>query len=237
MLLFVASYCLSSSKFYLTHCDYAKKLLLLFVKKFEKLYGREMMVYTVHNLIHLSSDVGQFGPLDNFSAFSFESLLGRLKKMLRKTDKPLKQLIRRYEEQRQWASKQHTENEHRTATKGLHQFGSLPLIYKNYLQYSSILKNNFLFSVKCSDNCGKIKDKVCLIRNILKKDYSIVFCMSLLSKRQIFFKTPLPSSHLGIYKVSKLSGIILVATFSDLVCKVCPVSLQKKVCGYSSSSF
>jgi len=32
-------------------------------------------------LIHLSADVKKFGPLDSFSAFPFESFLGRLKKI------------------------------------------------------------------------------------------------------------------------------------------------------------
>ena len=92
MLLFVASYCLCSIHLNKTHCTYANELLLLFVTEFEKLYGRNMLVYNVHNLIHLASDVQKFGPLENFSAFPFESLLGRLKLML-KPEKPLQQVI------------------------------------------------------------------------------------------------------------------------------------------------
>ena len=37
------------------------------------------MTYTIHCLIHLVEDVKVHGNLDIFSAFSFESFLGRLK--------------------------------------------------------------------------------------------------------------------------------------------------------------
>ena len=50
----------------------------------------------VHGLIHLVQDVKKFGPLDNFSAFKYENFLQTLKKLLRKHDKPLQQICRRY---------------------------------------------------------------------------------------------------------------------------------------------
>jgi len=53
------------------------------------------MIYTVHNLIHLSDDAKQLGPLDSFSAFPFENHLYSLKKLLRKYEKPLSQVHRR----------------------------------------------------------------------------------------------------------------------------------------------
>jgi len=56
-------------------CDYAKKLLVIFVESCAPLYGKEMLVYNVHSLIHLPDDVKKFGPLDRFSAFPFESFL------------------------------------------------------------------------------------------------------------------------------------------------------------------
>ena len=69
--------------------DYANKLLRYFVTEFETIYGRNMLVYNVHNLIHLAADVEQFGPLENFAAFSFESFLGGIKKMVRSPHRPL----------------------------------------------------------------------------------------------------------------------------------------------------
>lgn len=58
----------------------------LFVVKFAKLYGEDILVYNVHGLLHLAMDVEKFGPLDNnyYSAFMFESFLGNLKRLVRK---------------------------------------------------------------------------------------------------------------------------------------------------------
>ena len=80
LLLFVSIYCLSSPFYFTSHCQYAHELLCLFVQEFGKLYGKDMLVYNVHGLVHLAQDVKRFGPLESFSAFPFESFLGRIKK-------------------------------------------------------------------------------------------------------------------------------------------------------------
>lgn len=54
--------------------------------------------YNVHGLIHLVNDVKKFDPLGDFSAFKYENYLQTLKKLLRKYDKPLQQIVRRYTE-------------------------------------------------------------------------------------------------------------------------------------------
>ena len=59
----------------------------MFIADLSSLYGRQSMVYNVHLLHHLPEFVGKYGPLDQFSAFQFESFLGRMKKRLRLTSK------------------------------------------------------------------------------------------------------------------------------------------------------
>ncbi|XP_046397234.1 uncharacterized protein LOC124164106 isoform X1 [Ischnura elegans] len=79
--------------------EYARSLLMYFVKSFSKLYGKEALTYNVHNLIHLANDVKGLGcPLDAFSAFPFENHLGVMKRALRKQVKPLSQLHNRLHE-------------------------------------------------------------------------------------------------------------------------------------------
>ncbi len=78
MLFAVAIYCLSSDSYCNTHCQYAGDLLRIFVEEFGCIYGRDMLVYNVHCLVHLADDVKRFGSLDRFSAFPFESFLGKL---------------------------------------------------------------------------------------------------------------------------------------------------------------
>ena len=64
------------------YCDYAHDLLVLFVHHFGELYGRDVLVYSVHGLVHLANDVMKFGSLDNVSSFHFENFLQFLKKMV-----------------------------------------------------------------------------------------------------------------------------------------------------------
>ncbi|CAL1680818.1 unnamed protein product [Lasius platythorax] len=79
--------------------NYANDLLKYFVEQMSILYGNESVVYNVHNLIHIAADVQNFGLLDDFSAFPFESAFISLKKLLRKSDNPLAQLFNRISEQ------------------------------------------------------------------------------------------------------------------------------------------
>lgn len=78
--------------------NYAEALLNNFVQSFEILYGKQYISHNIHNLLHICSDVRIFGPLDNYSAFRFENFMTSIKRLLRKNEKSLQQLIRRYSE-------------------------------------------------------------------------------------------------------------------------------------------
>jgi hypothetical protein len=56
------------------------------------------MAPNIHGLLHLVDDYDRFGSLDNCSTFSFENYMKVLKSMIRKPDKPLEQVIIRYNE-------------------------------------------------------------------------------------------------------------------------------------------
>jgi len=60
--------------------NYAKNLIECFVKQFGIIYGKHNISYNIHGLLHLVDDVENYGSLDNFSTFQFESYLGHLKK-------------------------------------------------------------------------------------------------------------------------------------------------------------
>lgn len=49
-------------------------LLFLFVQHFSNFYGKEMLAYNVHGLVHLPGEVKLHGCLDNISSFTFENL-------------------------------------------------------------------------------------------------------------------------------------------------------------------
>lgn len=63
-----------------------------------------------HGLMHITDDYKKFGPLDNIAAFPFENYLKQLKKMVRKHDKPLQQIIKRLNEKNVIEVKQPDDN-------------------------------------------------------------------------------------------------------------------------------
>ena len=89
----------------MSHCQYAHELLHLFVSQSGQLCGRDVLVYNVHDLIHLAADVQNVGPLDSYSAFLFENFLGKLKTLVCKPNLPLQQFIRRLSEKRNQINK------------------------------------------------------------------------------------------------------------------------------------
>ena len=70
--------------------------LKLFVRDFERFYGKECMVYNVHLLLHLTKAVRDFGPLTNYSLFVYENFNGVLGNFLRGPSGPLIQLAVRH---------------------------------------------------------------------------------------------------------------------------------------------
>jgi len=89
---------LLSSKQSFKYLNYAQKLLEYFVERFQQIYGCHFVSHNIHGLLHLVDDYRLHGPLDNCSAFIFENYMKELKRMLRKHETPLQQIIRRYEE-------------------------------------------------------------------------------------------------------------------------------------------
>ena len=57
-----------------------------------------MLVYNLHALIHLARDCRRHGPLDDFSSFKYENMLWKIKRKLRSTSNPLRQLENRFSE-------------------------------------------------------------------------------------------------------------------------------------------
>lgn len=80
------------------YLEFAKQMLTSFVKNFQIIYGEHLISHNIHGLLHLYEDYKLFGPLDNVSCFPFENFLKQFKVMLRKHEKPLEQIVKRFKE-------------------------------------------------------------------------------------------------------------------------------------------
>jgi len=223
MLFSVAIYCLSSPLFYQVYCDYAKQLLVLFVSQIGELYGDNQYVYNMHGLVHLADDVSQYGALDGFSSFVFESFLGRLKKLVRKPNYPLQQVVRRLSENCMGNFLSKNASSGKNSVKKQHFNGPLPRDYARYLQFAQIwLPNSVFLSVQEGDNCVLVQGKVCIIQNILsptEDSEEKLLLVEAFSDSTDFYSEPLQSSDLCIFRVSRLSGDIQAVNVSEIAGK------------------
>ena len=79
-----------------TNIAYAKDLLTFFLQKAPGFYGKNFLVYNVHNLIHLHQDVEYFGEtFDAYSCFPFANHLQILKRYVRSSRNPISQIVKK----------------------------------------------------------------------------------------------------------------------------------------------
>lgn len=207
---------LSSSS---VHVDYAEELLVMFVKHYSDLYGSDMVVFNIHNVIHLADDCRKYGSLDNISAFCFENYLGKLTKLVRKPNKPLEQVVRRILEQRQISVENRTKPvcEFVVSRNDEHHNGFMPSgVSCSYKQYKRITVNKICISIHLGNNCLVLNDNIVLVRNILVKDNEAVLMYQKFSKCSSFFTYPLESTVLEIYQVSDLTNEMFAEKLSEI---------------------
>jgi len=195
------------------YLTYAQDLIHFFIKTFIKLYGIQNISHNVHSLIHLVNDVKRFGPVDNFSAFKFENYMQILKKYLRKAEKPLQQVVRRYVKKKvNLCTSSALSDSVRIYPflTSLHYDGPLILNCRNP-QYKIVKYNGFTLKVgtladsSCGLKCGAI---VC-IKNVAyctRRNIPIIIGYKFLEKEDLF-TVPCASSMLDIYSVHLRSDL------------------------------
>lgn len=73
--------CCSQNYFF----DAMRFLALEFVSGYEKLYGKEYMVFSIHQIFHIVDCVANWGLLGGYSAFSFEDMDGHILRLFHGT--------------------------------------------------------------------------------------------------------------------------------------------------------
>lgn len=168
------------------------------------------MSHNVHIISHLADDVKKFGPLDNFSAFPFESYMQPLKKKIKSGMKPLQQLVRRYTEEKKICQLNKNEN---TVCPGpvkmQHKLNSRPMTQDVCEpQFTGWKTEKFVIKLNKANNCVKMKSgDIVLIDNIATSqlDSSILIIGRKFEKVVEYFNVPCSSELLNINLVSQLS--------------------------------
>lgn len=186
--------------------EYAKDLLIYFVKTCQHLYGEEFMIYNIHNLIHLSNDIAKFGNLDSFSSFPFESFLFSIKKQLKKGDKPLQQLFNRIVER---ANCNFCKKIDTILKPQVKNFNAKKSAETRIDSFDNIVYKDFTLSVK------KINNRFCYLKNnnILSITNICIYNNNIILKG----KTLLNPVELEHYPISSLQFNIVVGnTWSNI---------------------
>lgn len=145
--------------------EFTHRLIISFVEHFGQLYGRDEIVFSVHQLIHLADEYKQFGPLDNVLGFPFENYRGQIKHLLRKPQQPLQQVVKRLSEKPRVELPLPTDQ---PVLQNIHTDGPLPQHVA--LQYTKVSSSRFTLSTKQGDNCIEVGDRIAVVQNIVQEE-------------------------------------------------------------------
>ena len=186
------------------YLEYANAILISFVQHFGELYGKKFISYNVHNVVHLAEDVRKHGLLDDFSAFKFENFLQKLKKLVRKPQHPVSQIVRRLSETPEMAPRAKT---HTITLKKQHCSGPLPQSFdgSGVTQYHQVQTGRFALKMDRANCFVSIQGSTAKVLNILSCRGEAYVVFKKLANHGSFFQYPLSSDLLGISVVGHAS--------------------------------
>ena len=205
--LHVAVKILSSERFCIQFNAYAKSLLQVFAENASRLYGKTFITYNIHNLVHLAEDVMMFGPLYSFSAYLFENRPGTIKRLLRKSEKPLKQIIKGLAELQQNSSPNVSTSDSKFHFRVEHKNGPLlPLFINGSKQFGIVEYKKFTLTLKDGDNCVLLHERVVVkIENIVELSCKPFIIGKNFRNLKNLYPHPFDSTDFDIFQCSDLS--------------------------------
>ncbi|KAK3918588.1 Halomucin [Frankliniella fusca] len=190
-----------------------------FVAFSPQILGPTFVVYNVHNLLHLASDVRLYGNLESFSAYPFENELQYIKKLVKSAPLPLQQICKRLIERNKFNVKRRNKN-----VRGFqmpHENGPVGNLVNVVRQFRKYESQDFTLRSRRPDNCVTFRNgQIGLIRNIVEcvedglSSFHVV--VRVFSSCESLYDYPLESSLLGIFKVSNLDRNYYVFNFDDI---------------------
>lgn len=206
--LYVAIRILTDEQLCMPFNVYANSLLQYFVSQYKYIYGEEYVSHNVHNLIHISKDVQNFGSLDNFSCFKYENYMQKIKKKLHQSGVPLEEVCNRIFEELQLQINPLKVEKY-------------PIIMykKNIISYLKF--KNFKIAKSEPDNCAMLNDKSVIILDVYEENNICYISTKQFLSTKSFFDTPCASEKIGIFIISPITA--------DNIIKI-PVTLIKRKC-------
>ncbi|EZA50973.1 hypothetical protein X777_10601 [Ooceraea biroi] len=226
LLLHCGIYILTSPILYKTLNAHANTILRTFIEHSVTIYGKSFVVYNVHSLCHLAQECNDHDSLDTFSAFRYENKLKTIKSHIDSGFQPVQQAAKREVERSSRkvvvidseVNKVILSKEHRDMNETIH--GE---------QFRKILVNDVIFEVNKRNSCFKTNTgEIVVLKNIICTENDIIFVGNIFSNVSDFYTYPLPSSELGIVKVSELSEERLVFSLNNIIAKCWLIPMRNK---------
>lgn len=198
--------------------QFARDILKHFVQSTEILYNKNFITHNFHNNIHIVDDADYFVDklidfsLDTISAFPFENYMQNIKRKVRGQNKPLEQIGRRIGEimkfQSDYPMQTLENNDEFPKLFSPHNTG--PVLSGCKRQYRGCALPLFKIKNYVPDNiCGTADGVIIQVENIAFSDnlqVPVVIGREFVNKCD-FYKVPIKSSQIGIFKVTQLSNL------------------------------
>jgi hypothetical protein len=205
-------------------CTYVEDLIKCFLTDVAKLYGDPFVTHTVHILLHLPRDWLRFGaPVHTFSCYSFENFNFHLVNNIRSGNKPVHQMINRYNENIKAGIYEEKKNK------------------KLYCRKNGFRTDNFEFRIDreadqyCSIGCGDGMQLIKLKSINFEEDHQQEDNMVIIGRRfrltMPFFSFPCDSRKVNIYQcdpVSTLNKQLIKFRAADISGKFYPIPLSDR---------
>jgi len=198
LLFHVAITILSSASLIKTYIHVAEEVIKKFVFKAAEIYGEDFVVYNVHSLLHLCTDVQRYGPLERYSCFPFENYLQSLNRRIRSKKLPLHQVCNRI------AEEENIDVEIKSFSTPIYLPKQLFFPNQNFTDHfkcKTLIYKNMKISVKLPDNTVVVDNQIYVIKEIIFIDDKYKCIGTTFKYIDNLYRYPIQSSKLGIYYV------------------------------------
>lgn len=213
-LLLFCAVTICSSKAYFGMLSTAHAMLLQFIEVFAEIYGEHHINSNVHNLSHLVDDVKRFGELDSFSAYPFETMLGKIKSLIRSGNRPLPQVAKRLTED----------------LSCLHNFRDVhneyPILSEKRNDsdeeyYGKIELEDFVLRTDKTNSWILTKsNEIASVSKIIRTEEDIQLSCYEVQNKANFFDIPVESRHFNVYRAYVHMDKEIKVKLRDVKCKM-----------------